>query len=99
MKDSFLSRGEVAGLLAGIIPFFASCSSQSTRTVNGRVVESSYFDLVAVVGGTIAALMAVWVLTQLDTTAPEDKVKRLGVFVVMLALGAFQVLRGFGMIG
>jgi hypothetical protein len=43
MKDSLLSRGELVGLLAGIAPFFVSCSSSSTRTVNGRVVESSYF--------------------------------------------------------
>jgi len=43
--------------------------------------------------------MAVWVLTQLGATAPEDKAKRLGVFVVMLALGGFQILRGFGIVG
>jgi hypothetical protein len=39
------------------------------------------------------------VLTQLGTTAPEDRAKRLGVFAVLVALGVFQVLRGFGIVG
>jgi len=55
MKNSFLSRDEVVGLLAGIAPFFFSCSSESTRTVDGRVVERSYFDLFAVVGGAASS--------------------------------------------
>ncbi len=99
MRDSFLSRNELVGLLAGIAPFFVSCSSSSTSTVNGRVVESSYFDLFAVVGGAIAVLVALSMLGQLGVTAPEDKAKRSGVFVLMIALGAFQILRGFGVIG
>ncbi len=99
MKDKFLTQNDIIGLLAGIVPFFFSCSSSSSRTVNGRVVESSHFDLVAVVGGAIAVLMAVGVLTQFGTTAPKDRAKRIGLLVVMLALGVFQVLRGFGMVG
>ncbi|MGD9099486.1 MAG: hypothetical protein PVF45_03330 [Anaerolineae bacterium] len=98
MRDRFLTQNDIIGLLAGIIPFFFSCSSSSSRTVNGRVVESSYFDLVAVVGGAIAALMALGILTQLSTTASEDRGKRIVLLVVMLALGGFQVLRGFGMV-
>ena len=98
MKDSLLSRGELVGLLAAIAPFFVSCSSSSTRTVNGRIVESSYFDLFAVVGGGIAVLVALGMLIQFGETAPEDKYKRIGVFVAMLALGGFQILRGFGTI-
>jgi hypothetical protein len=98
VRDRFLTQNDIIGLLAGIIPFFFSCSSSSSRTVNGRVVESSYFDLVAVVGGAIAALMALGILTQLSTTASEDRGKRIVLLVVMLALGGFQVLRGFGMV-
>jgi hypothetical protein len=94
----FPSRREVLAALAGIAPFFLSASVASTETVNGEVVSSSYTDFVAIVGGAIAVVLALSVVGLFAKTADADKTKRYVGFVVLLVLGAFQVLRGFGVV-
>lgn len=72
-------------LVAAIIPFFANFSI----TRNGV-----YRDYVAIGAGGVAILFALISLT--TDSAEEDQAARFGLVAAALALGAVQVMRGFG---
>lgn len=87
----------IVGLVAGIVPFMLSSSSSSSVTVNGHVVESTYRDNVAIAGGAVALLCGV--LAAIAERKPSSvRGTRLAMAVGVLALGAYQIARGFGAI-
>jgi hypothetical protein len=89
-------KTEIIGFIVGGIPFFCHFTSTSTHTVNGRVVESSSTDFVAIALGVLAVLIALGSFRLLEYTADDDRIKRIGVMVVIAALGVYQFLRGIG---
>jgi hypothetical protein len=89
-------KTEIIGFIVGGIPFFCHLTSTSTHTVNGRVVESSYTDFVAIALGVVAVLIAFGSYRLLEYTADDDRMKRIGVMVAIAVLGVYQVLRGIG---
>jgi hypothetical protein len=85
----------IVGLIAGILPFFISFSSDESTVVNGVAVTASSIDYPAVAGGGVAALAGVAFLG-IALRANLQKPVKLAVAVVVLALGAVHLLRGFG---
>jgi len=95
----FPSQLEIAGIVLAALPFVCSFSSSSTRTVNGRVVEESNFDVVAAVAGAVAIGIGVFIVTYLARTHADDRLKRMGVIAGVILVGAFQLLvRGLGVV-
>ena len=94
----FPSQLEIAGIVLALLPFVCSFSTSSTKTVNGRVVEESSTDYVAIVAGLVAIGIAATIFTTLfPQTNQDDRIKRIGTIVVIAALGVFQLLgRGLG---
>lgn len=94
-----ITKNEILGLVAGIIPFFLFIGSTSSNSVNGQVVSSSSFNLVAIVGGAIALLLAFNGLRELSDQTANSRLVHIGLAVALVLLGAFQIMRGIGMIG
>lgn len=92
-----LTKGEIIGIVAALIPFFIFIGGTSISTENGQVVKSSYFNLIGVIGGIVAVIVAFGVIKLFDEEAPE-KFIHIAVFVCLLLLGGFQLLHGIGMI-
>ena len=90
---------EYIGGAAGALPFFAHYSQSSSTTVNGVVTTASFIDYIAVGGGAVAVLFGLVSLAFVGKTAPTKKGLRLGLAAGLLLLGAFQLVRGFGLIG
>lgn len=80
-----------AGGIVGLAPFVFSMSASSYSTVNGVVQHAVYRDWFAVAGGVIAAALG---LLGLATAAKKPATIALGLAVI--ALGGFQIARGFG---
>lgn len=96
----FPSQLEIVGIIAAFLPFICKASQSSKITVNGRVVEQSSTDFVAILAGLAALGIAATVLVTLfPNTAENDRLKRVGALVVIGVVGAYQLLvRGVGMI-
>jgi len=96
----FPSRLELAGIAAALLPFICKVSTSSTKTVNGKIVEHTATDYAAILLGLAALGIAVAILvTIFPHTAQEDRLKRIGVIVVIAAIGAYQLLvRGAGIL-
>jgi len=95
----FPSAIEIIGGLAALVPFFLHLSSSSTSHVNGQAVSFVYRDWVAVGGGAVAALCALAAVTGLPRTAPARRAPRGAAIVVLLGLGVYHLLGGFGLVG
>ncbi len=90
---------EIAGLIIGALTFAISLRKSSVEAMGGRVVASSYFDSAAVLGGAIVLVIGlVTLITLIRNTAEIDRIKRIGLFLVLIALGIIHLLRGFGVI-
>ena len=96
----FPSPIEIAGVAAALLPFVCSFNTSSSRTVNGVIVEESSTDFVAIGAGAVAIALGLYIITTLlPQTAAEDRLKRLAVVALMLAVGVYQVLvRGLGVV-
>jgi len=94
------AQWEIAGLVAAFFPFICSfsTSSTSTSTVNGVVVESSSSstDFVAMGAGALACVLAVYSINALSSTPRIDRMKRIGLILLIGGVGLYQLLRGFG---
>jgi hypothetical protein len=64
--------------------------------VNGRIVESSSTNYVAIICGLVAIGFAAQSFRLLGVTPTEERMKRIGIMVAIFAVGVFQLLRGFG---
>lgn len=96
-SGSGLPTPGIVGLVAGAAPFFAQMRSASTVTVNGRVVESSSLDFIALGGGGVA--VACGLLVFATSRGLPDAARRMAIAAACVGLGAFQLLRGLGMLG
>jgi hypothetical protein len=85
----------MVGLGAGLLPFIISIRSSQSTTVNGQVVSSSSLDYVALLGGGVALLAGAVAL--LSASKVADKKRPMAVAAAVLLLGAFQLVRGFGL--
>ena len=93
--QSALSPVTIAALIGGIGPFCLSYTSSSSTTING-VTTSSYIDYIAVVGGPLAILCGlIGLITGLKAS---NKLMGLGLPLLAMVLGVYQLLRGFGML-
>lgn len=83
----------IVGVIAGLLPFVASASKASYSTVNGEVVDLKYSDIVAQAGGAVAVLCG---LIALAMVVKAKKPPMIAAAVAVMALGGFQLARGFG---
>lgn len=96
----FPSVLEIVGMIACGVPFVISMASSSVQTVNGNVTSFSYSDPVAIGGGIVGALFGlVAAATLLKQTEPAKRVMRGLLCLALVGVGAFHVLRGFGIVG
>ena len=82
------------GGIAGLVPFFFHATTFSTTTVNGQVVEASYRDNVALACGAVALLCGIAAVAM----ARKSGGSRIGMAVVVVLLGAYQIAHGLGAI-
>ena len=92
-----LTKNDIIGLIAGIIPFFIFIGSSSTSSVNGQVVSHSSLNLVAILGGVVAIIMAFIGFRSLSGRDGNRNLY-LGLLAALLVLGVFQVVRGIGLV-
>jgi hypothetical protein len=87
---------EIAGIVAAVLPFICNFSTSSKTTVNGKVVEETSINYVAILAGLVAIGIAATILVTLfPKTADNDRLKRIGALVVIGAIGVYQlVVRG-----
>lgn len=85
----------VAAVLA-LAPLICNMTSYSYSTSNGRVTAFSYTDMAAIVLGALAVVASLSNLRLLSQTAPDKKMFRIIVILVLVAVGVFQVMRGLG---
>jgi hypothetical protein len=84
----------IAGGIAGLIPFVISSVSTSSVTENGVTIASTYRDNVAIGAGAVALVLGIVAAA----LAAKNKTgsTRLAIGIAVIALGAFQIARGFG---
>jgi hypothetical protein len=88
---------EIVGFVVAIGPLFVTTTGASTVSRTGGVASSSFFDLLSIAGGIIAVFMAV---SEFGLVRKEgaQRVFHATVIAAILALAAFQLLRGFGIL-
>ena len=96
--EGFPAAGEIIALVAGLAPFLGDVGTSSTVTVDGVVQSHRALHYVALIGGVVALLMALWGLSLLGRTKPSAKGKRVVGGVVLVGLALFQLARGFGLL-
>jgi hypothetical protein len=92
-----LTPSVVAGLIAGVVPFFAHYVQSQTRAVNGVEQIGYYYDYVGLVGGAITLICGV-LSRRTARATPGRQSLRMLVGAALMALGAFHVFRGMGML-
>ena len=97
-EPSLPSMMEIVGLIAAVIPFLVVMSSSHVETVDG-VVHATYRDWLAVTSGASAIVASVLSALAVRATSPKRRHVRVAIAVVLLALGAYHVARGFGWVG
>ena len=96
----FPSQVEIAGIVVALLPFICTYTNESTRTVNGVVVEHSKTDYAAIVLGAIAIVLGLYIaVTLLNRTDEFDRTKRYAAIAAIVVIGVAQIVwRGFGMV-
>jgi hypothetical protein len=96
----FPSFIEIFGIVACIVPFVISMSSSTSHTVNGQVTSFTYRDPIAIAGGIVGAVCGlIAAATLLRKTVPAKRMMRVLLCLALVGGGAFQTLRGFGIVG
>jgi hypothetical protein len=85
---------EIVGVIAAVLPLFFHFQSGTGARIGG--VATTYFDLVALVGGIVALIAGVGTAVTLEK-GPQ-RVFHLSLVVIMLGLGLYQVLLGVGLL-
>lgn len=88
-----LSGIEVAGLLAALLPFV--CHLSSVTRING--VTTSYFDLVGVIGGLVAIVVAL-MLASRHWPILKMGLAYVALCIGILVVGVYQLLHGAGLL-
>ncbi len=86
---------ELIGLVAAILPFFVHFQSAGPTRPNAPP-PTSFFDLVALVGGLVALFCGIGAVLVLEK-GPQRPF-HLGIGVVLLVLGAYQLMLGLGLL-
>jgi hypothetical protein len=84
---------ELVGLAAGILPFFLKFQSGAGARPGAA---TSYFDLIAIIGGIVALFSGLGAAFLLER-GPQRRA-HLGLVVVILVLGVYQLLVGLGLL-
>jgi hypothetical protein len=95
-----LRRTEIAGLVAGVIPFVFHLQTTTPATVTkatGAVVAGGVYDLVAMTGGFIAVVLGLSALRQAAHTSTR-RAMHLALAGLVLLLGVYQSLLGLGIL-
>ena len=90
----FPDKSEIAGIVAGAMPFI--CNFSTSSSINGRVVSQT--DYVAIALGIVAIVIGLSTIRLWGQTPADILMKRRGLFVLILGLGAFQLVRGLGLL-
>ncbi|GJL67022.1 MAG: hypothetical protein NPIRA05_19930 [Nitrospirales bacterium] len=91
---SFPDKSEIAGIVVAAMPFI--CNFSTTSTVNGQIVSQT--DYAAIALGIVAIGIALSTIRLWGQTPDNQLMKRRGLFVLILGLGAFQLVRGLGLL-
>jgi predicted membrane channel-forming protein YqfA (hemolysin III family) len=87
------------GGIAAIAGFFASITTTSSRSVNGRLTECSYTDYGALIIGAVAILAGVVGFFAALSRKEEDRTVVLGVSIGIALVGVLHIMRGIGAVG
>ena len=98
LPSTFPGIAEALGLIGAAVPAFGHSSTDETVTVNGQVQSHRHTDVIALGGGGLALLMAIWIFVLLSRTPAESKTKRIVAGVVIAAMGLVQLARGVGLL-
>jgi hypothetical protein len=93
---AFPDKSEIVAAVLAFAPFICNFSVTSSSSVNGRIVARQSTDYVDIGLGVVAILAVLYTLRLWSQTSPEDKLKRIAVFVGLCGLSAYQILSGFG---
>ncbi|MCB9735265.1 MAG: sel1 repeat family protein [Deltaproteobacteria bacterium] len=75
-----------------------SISSSSTSVVDGRVVEATHTDVVAIVGGAVALLAGLALVVLAARRSSARGPVGVALAVICLGLGAYQLIGGLGLL-
>ena len=89
------NANEITGLVAGVLPLFVHIQSVNVSKTGG-LAASSYFDVVALVGGVVAIIAGVSAVI-LIKSGPQRPF-HIGVIGIVLLLGVYQALLGSGLL-
>jgi hypothetical protein len=95
-RASYRTGHHYAGIAAGLIPFGLSFHTSSATSLNGVVTSATYLDYVALAGGAVALVLGVASIGSIARVEPALRGKRIGLTVLVIALGALQIARGLG---
>lgn len=87
-----LLKLSLIGVIAGLAPLVIFIGGTSRTVENGEVTSYSYLNVAAIIGGVVAVLCAV-LLMKLVRTALTMLLS-----VGLVLLGAFQIVRGAGLL-
>lgn len=90
-------KSEILSFLVGVFPFICNMTTVSRTTVNGVVLISTQVNLVALICGVIVVWSTWKGMHLIKKTPQKDRTRRYGIIVLLFLLGAYQILRGIGM--
>ena len=90
----------IVGVVLGLLPFVVFVGATTQTVENGVVTQSSYLNIAAVAGGIAAACIGIALLRRGPSAMSEDRRPgwAIPVCALLLLLGAFQVVRGVGLL-
>ena len=91
---------EIAGLVAGLVPFLLTVETINVIRRDGAVTSGSYFSLGGALGGAVAIALAVAVFRFAIRGGSVASVKaaHAGLGALILLLGVYHLLHGFGIL-
>ena len=90
---------EYIGFAGAGAPMVFHYSNSSSTSLNGVVTSTTFVDYVALGGGALAVLCGLVSFLLLPKTAPTKKSLRRWIAIGLVCVGAFQLVRGFGLLG
>ncbi|MCL4878310.1 MAG: hypothetical protein KJ064_16735 [Anaerolineae bacterium] len=95
-ENRFPNQNEIIGLVLAFAPFICNFTTTTTRTVNGVTVEETSTDYADIILGALAVVIALTIIPSIRAASPDSRLKHAGIFVLVLAVGIFQILSGSG---
>lgn len=95
-ENRFPTQNEIAALVLAFAPFICNFTTTTSRTVNGVTVEKTSIDYADIVLGALAVLVGLTLIPTIQRASSDARLKHAGIFILVVAVGIFQVLRGTG---